>query len=74
MLCERLLKMNQLAAEAAAFESNDKKYRREGTAIALRLKKMPIADVEDYYPAFLVMVKKFIGWYVKNFKCSIIVL
>ena len=65
MLCERLLKMNQLAAEAAAFESNDKKYRREGTAIALRLKKMPIADVEDYYPAFLVMVKNLLDGMLK---------
>ncbi|XP_065661588.1 paired amphipathic helix protein Sin3a isoform X2 [Hydra vulgaris] len=57
MLCERLLKMNQLAAEAAAFELNDKKHRREGTAVALHLKKMPTADIEEYYPGFLVMVK-----------------
>jgi len=39
MLCERLLKMYQLAMKMASFEANDKKHRREGTAEALRLKK-----------------------------------
>jgi len=59
MLCERLLKMYKLAVKIASFEANDKKYRREGTAEALRLKKPTTftADVEDFYPAFQDMVK-----------------
>ena len=41
----------------AEFEALDKKYRREGTAEALRLKKPNVMDVEDYYPLFIDMVK-----------------
>lgn len=57
MLCERLLKMYQLAMKMASFEVNDKKHRREGTAEALRLKKPVTTDVEEFYPTFLDMVK-----------------
>lgn len=38
-------------------EARDKKYRREGTAEALRLKKPATAEVEEYYPLFIDMVK-----------------
>jgi len=57
MLCERLGKMYQQAMKIAEFEAHDKQYRREGTAIALRLKRPDATDVEEYYPAFLDMVK-----------------
>ena len=57
MLCQRLLKMYNLAMKIADNESHDKKYRREGTAEALRLKKPNTANVEDYYPLFMDMVK-----------------
>lgn len=57
MLCERLLKMYKLAMKMAKFDARDKKYRREGTAEALRLKKAGLTDVEEYYPTFLEMVK-----------------
>ena len=49
--------MYHLAIKVAEFEANDKKYRREGTAEALRLKKPAITDVEDFYPTFQDMVK-----------------
>ena len=57
MLCDRLLKMYKLAMKIVAFEAHDKKYRKEGTAVALRLKKPESTDVEEYYPTFLDMVK-----------------
>ena len=57
MLFDRLLKMYKQAVKVASFEVRDKKYRRQGTAEALRLKKPAITDVEDFYPAFQDMVK-----------------
>ena len=57
MLFDRLLKMYKQAVKVASFEARDKKYRRQGTAEALRLKKPAITDVEDFYPAFQDMVK-----------------
>ena len=57
MLCDRLLKMYKQALKVASFEAHDKKYRHEGTAEALRLKKPAVTDVEDFYPAFQDMVK-----------------
>lgn len=41
----------------AAEESKLRNNRKESTAIALRLKPKPQIEVEDYYPAFLDMVK-----------------
>ena len=57
MLCERLLKMYKLAMDIAAVEAQDRKYRKEGTAEALRLKKPQVSNVEEFYPTFLEMVK-----------------
>ena len=38
-------------------EARDKTHRREGTAVALRLKQPTNIDVEEYFPAYLEMVK-----------------
>ncbi|XP_028417065.1 paired amphipathic helix protein Sin3a-like [Dendronephthya gigantea] len=57
MLCERLLKMYQRSVEIAEGEASDKKQRKESTAVALRLKAPTDIDVEEYYPAFLDMVR-----------------
>lgn len=38
-------------------EASDKQQRKEATAIALRLKAPSEIDLEEYYPAFLDMVK-----------------
>ena len=54
----------------AQFEAHDKKYRREGTAEALRLKKPSTADVEDYYPVFTDMVKNLLDGEVTDLLCS----
>jgi len=66
MLCERLLKMYQLAMKMASFEANDKKHRREGTAEALRLKKPETTDVEEFYPTFLDMVKNLLDGHLET--------
>jgi hypothetical protein len=57
MVCERLLKMYQRSVEIAESEASDKKQRKESTAVALRLKAPAEIDVEEYYPAFLDMVR-----------------
>lgn len=57
MVCERLLKMYQRSVEIAEGEASDKKQRKESTAVALRLKAPTDIDVEEYYPAFLDMVR-----------------
>ncbi|XP_043231433.1 paired amphipathic helix protein Sin3b-like isoform X2 [Amphibalanus amphitrite] len=57
ILCERLNKIYERAVIMAAEEEQHKKLRTESTAIALRLKPKNEIDVEDYYPAFLDMVK-----------------
>jgi len=57
LLCERLLTMYDLAMKIAVDEARDKMHRREGTAVALRLKQPTTIDVEEYFPAFLEMVK-----------------
>ena len=49
--------MYELAMRIAEEEAKDKKHRREGTAVALRLKQPSTIDVEEYFPAFLEMVK-----------------
>ena len=38
-------------------EARDKMHRREGTAVALRLKQATTTDVEEYFPVFLEMVR-----------------
>ena len=49
--------MYDLAMKIAVDEARDKMHRREGTAVALRLKQPTTIDVEEYFPAFLEMVK-----------------
>lgn len=57
ILCERLTKMYDRAVSLAEEESKYKQQRKESTAIALRLKPKSEIEIEDYYPAFLDMVK-----------------
>ncbi|XP_011347883.1 paired amphipathic helix protein Sin3b isoform X4 [Ooceraea biroi] len=56
-LCERLTKMYDRAVALADEESKYKQQRKESTAVALRLKPKSEIEIEDYYPAFLDMVK-----------------
>lgn len=57
ILCERLTKMYDRAVALAEEESRYKQQRKESTAVALRLKPKNEIEIEDYYPAFLDMVK-----------------
>ncbi|XP_012282636.1 paired amphipathic helix protein Sin3a isoform X2 [Orussus abietinus] len=57
ILCERLTRVYERAIALAAEESRYKQQRKESTAVALRLKPKNEIDIEDYYPAFLDMVK-----------------
>ncbi|XP_012253699.2 paired amphipathic helix protein Sin3a isoform X2 [Athalia rosae] len=57
ILCERLTKMYEKAVALADEESRYKQQRKESTAVALRLKPKSEIEIEDYYPAFLDMVK-----------------
>ncbi|XP_026669872.1 paired amphipathic helix protein Sin3b isoform X2 [Ceratina calcarata] len=57
VLCERLTKMYDRAVALAEEESRYKQQRKESTAVALRLKPKNEIEIEDYYPAFLDMVK-----------------
>ncbi|KAJ8924461.1 hypothetical protein NQ315_007258 [Exocentrus adspersus] len=57
ILCERLCKIYERACVLAEEEAKSRNSRKESTAIALRLKPKPQIEVEDYYPAFLDMVK-----------------
>ncbi|XP_057319061.1 paired amphipathic helix protein Sin3a-like isoform X3 [Microplitis mediator] len=57
ILCERLTKMYDRAMVLADEESRYKQQRKESTAVALRLKPKSEVEIEDYYPAFLDMVK-----------------
>lgn len=57
ILCERLTKMYERAVFLAEEEAKQRSGRKESTAVALRLKPKNEVEVEDYYPAFLDMVK-----------------
>ncbi|XP_075219291.1 paired amphipathic helix protein Sin3a-like isoform X2 [Lycorma delicatula] len=61
ILCDRLTRMYERATLIARDESQFRGNRRESTAVALRLKPkskyLTTIEVEDYYPAFLDMVK-----------------
>ncbi|KYM94387.1 Paired amphipathic helix protein Sin3a [Cyphomyrmex costatus] len=57
ILCERLTKMYDRAFALAEEETKYKQQRKESTAVALRLKPKSEIEIEDYYPAFLDMVK-----------------
>ncbi|KAH1014584.1 paired amphipathic helix protein Sin3b [Dendroctonus ponderosae] len=57
ILCERLLRIYERAVRLAQDERRNGENRKDSTAIALRLKPKPQIEFEDYYPAFLDMVK-----------------
>ncbi|XP_066262316.1 paired amphipathic helix protein Sin3a-like [Euwallacea similis] len=57
ILCERLLRIYERAVKIAQEERKNGENRKSSTAIALRLKPKPQIEIEDYYPAFLDMVK-----------------
>lgn len=56
-LCDRLVKIYDRAVIIAQEERQQRNTRKESTAVALRLKPKPTIEVEEYYPAFLDMVK-----------------
>ncbi|XP_020279862.1 paired amphipathic helix protein Sin3b isoform X2 [Pseudomyrmex gracilis] len=57
ILCERLTKMYDRAVVLAEEESKYKQQRKESAAVALRLKPKSEIEIEEYYPAFLDMIK-----------------
>ncbi|KAK9880590.1 hypothetical protein WA026_011830 [Henosepilachna vigintioctopunctata] len=57
ILCERLAKIYDKAVLLAEEEARQQPKRKESTAVALRLKPKPQIEIQDYYPAFLDMVK-----------------
>ncbi|CAH1169902.1 unnamed protein product [Phaedon cochleariae] len=57
ILCERLAKIYERAVVMATEEVKYRSNRKDSTAIVLRLKPKPQIEIEDYYPAFLDMVK-----------------
>ncbi|KAI4502495.1 hypothetical protein M0802_002407 [Mischocyttarus mexicanus] len=67
ILCERLTKMYERAVALAEEESRYKQQRKESTAVALRLKPKSEIEIEDYYPAFLDMVKNLLDG---NMECT----
>lgn len=57
ILCERLTRMYEQATLLAKDEAKMKPNRKDSTSVALRLKPKTEIEVEEYYPAFLEMVK-----------------
>ncbi|KAK6620163.1 hypothetical protein RUM44_006564 [Polyplax serrata] len=57
ILCDRLTKMYERACILSEEEAKYKLDRKESTSLALRLKPRSEIEVEDYYPAFLEMIK-----------------
>lgn len=57
ILCERLARIYERTIALAAEETKMRTTRKESTAVALRLKPKPQIEVENYYTAFLEMVK-----------------
>lgn len=57
ILCERLAKIYERTIALAKEEAEMRKTRKESTAVALRLKPRPQIEVENYYTAFLEIVK-----------------
>lgn len=57
ILCKRLSKIYERTIALAAEEAKLRTNRKESTAVALRLKPKPQIEVENYYTAFLEMVK-----------------
>ena len=57
ILCERLTKMYNQSLIIRAEETRDRSGRKESTSVALRLKPKSDIEPEEYYPAFVDMVK-----------------
>lgn len=57
ILCKRLAKIYERTIALAAEEAKLRINRKESIAVALRLKPKPQIEVENYYTAFLEMVK-----------------
>lgn len=57
ILCKRLAKIYERTITLGAEEAKLRANRKESTAVALRLKPKPQIEVENYYTAFLEMVK-----------------
>lgn len=57
ILCDRLSQMYEQANILSTDEAKNKHTRKDSTSVALRLKAKFEIEVEDYYPAFLDMVK-----------------
>lgn len=57
ILCERLSKIYERSVLLAEEEAKQQSNRKESTALSLRLKPKPHIEVQEYYPAFLDMVK-----------------
>lgn len=57
ILCERLAKIYERTIALAKEEAEMRKTRKESTAVALKLKQKPQIEVENYYTAFLEIVK-----------------
>ncbi|XP_044744116.1 paired amphipathic helix protein Sin3a isoform X2 [Coccinella septempunctata] len=57
ILCDRLSKIYERSVILAEEEARQQPKRKESTAISLRLKPKPHIEVQEYYPAFLEMVK-----------------
>lgn len=67
ILCERLTKIYERGVVIAAEEAKERKDRKESTAVALRLKPRSEIEVDEYYPAFLDMVKNLLDG---NMECN----
>ncbi|RWS11975.1 paired amphipathic helix protein Sin3a-like protein [Dinothrombium tinctorium] len=58
ILCERLDKMYKRSVILAMEEEKERSSRKESTAVALKLKPRNDYDVDEYFPAFVDMVKQ----------------
>lgn len=57
IMCDRLYKIYRHALQAAEQESADAKMREQSVADALKLRNKSDISVDDYYPAFLDIVR-----------------
>ena len=64
--------MYQQSVMIAEGEACDKQQRKQATAIALRLKAPSEIDLEEYYPAFLDMIRNLLDGKIKLFQLLIL--
>lgn len=57
VLCTRLATIHAHAQRLIAQDREERNKRKQSTAVALKLKPQPEYEVDQYYPAFLDMVK-----------------